>query len=81
MFHSEDIFRLKALVENHLHITLPEQLTIEQAAGLRITGIADNDTLIALYAGLQLWGIGGMILAPVLTVIAIRLTAESPDGI
>ena len=33
-------------------------------------------TLIALYAGFRLWGIGGMILAPVLTVIAIRLASE-----
>lgn len=33
-------------------------------------------TLIALYAGFRLWGIGGMILAPMLTVIAIRLASE-----
>lgn len=33
-------------------------------------------TLIALYVGFRLWGIGGMILAPILTVIAIQITTE-----
>lgn len=33
-------------------------------------------TLIALYAGYKIWGIGGMILAPLLTVTAIQLVPE-----
>jgi len=33
-------------------------------------------TLIALYVGFRLWGIGGMILSPVLTVIAIQITSK-----
>lgn len=33
-------------------------------------------TLIALYAGFQLWGIGGMLLAPLLTVTAIQILPE-----
>lgn len=34
-------------------------------------------TLIALYAGYKLWGIGGMLLAPLLTVIALQLTPQT----
>ena len=33
-------------------------------------------TLFAIYAGFRLWGIGGMILAPMLTVLAFRLAAK-----
>lgn len=33
-------------------------------------------TLIALYAGYKLWGIGGMILAPMLTVAALQIIPE-----
>lgn len=33
-------------------------------------------TLMALYAGYKLWGIGGMILAPLLTVTALQLVPE-----
>lgn len=35
-------------------------------------------TLIALYVGFRLWGIAGMVLAPILTVVAIQITAERP---
>lgn len=35
-------------------------------------------TLIALYAGYQIWGIGGMLLAPVLCVAAMELTKTRP---
>lgn len=35
-------------------------------------------TLIALYAGYRIWGIGGMLLAPMLTVTALQLT--NPPG-
>lgn len=38
-------------------------------------------TLIALYAGYKLWGIGGMLLAPLLTVIALQLTPQKTDEI
>lgn len=37
-------------------------------------------TLIALYAGFQLWGIGGMLLAPLLTVTAIHILPEPAAG-
>lgn len=34
-------------------------------------------TLIALYAGYKLWGIGGMLLAPLLTVITLQLAPKN----
>ena len=37
-------------------------------------------TLVALYAGYRLWGIGGMIIAPILAVAATQLvTSSNPD--
>lgn len=36
MFHPNDIARLQNLVEGHLHISLPEKLTIAKGAGLHI---------------------------------------------
>ena len=40
-------------------------------------GIDPLVTLISLYVGFRLWGIGGMILAPLLTVTALQLIPES----
>jgi len=37
-------------------------------------------TLMALYAGYKLWGIGGMILAPLLTVTALQLVPKGTEG-
>ncbi len=42
----------------------------------RHLGLDPLVTLIALYVGFQLWGIGGMLLAPLLTVTAIQLVPE-----
>ncbi len=42
----------------------------------RHLGLDPLVTLMALYVGFQLWGIGGMILAPLLTVTAIQLVPE-----
>ena len=36
-------------------------------------------TLIALYIGYRLWGVGGMLLAPVLTVTVLQLRREKPE--
>ena len=37
-------------------------------------------TLIALYAGYRLWGIGGMIIAPMLAVAAVQLLPRQQNG-
>ena len=36
MFTTADIARLRSLVESHLHIALPENLSITQESGLNI---------------------------------------------
>ena len=41
----------------------------------RQLGINPLLTLLALYAGYRIWGVAGMILAPILTVIAKQLAA------
>ena len=38
-------------------------------------------TLIALYIGYRLWGVGGMILAPLLTVAVLQLRQEEPGAL
>lgn len=45
----------------------------------RHLGLDPLVTLIALYVGFRLWGIGGMILAPILTVIALQIATERPN--
>lgn len=42
----------------------------------RQLGLDPLVTLMALYAGYKIWGIGGMILAPLLTVTALQLVPE-----
>ena len=42
----------------------------------RQLGLDPLVTLMALYAGYKIWGIGGMILAPMLTVTALQLVPE-----
>ena len=44
----------------------------------RELGLDPLVTLMALYAGYKLWGIGGMLLAPLLTVTAIQLFPKKP---
>lgn len=45
----------------------------------RHLGLDPLVTLMALYAGYKLWGIGGMILAPLLAVTAIQLVPERKE--
>lgn len=47
----------------------------------RELGLDPLVTLFALYAGYKLWGIGGMILAPLLAVTAIQLVSGKRDPI
>lgn len=46
----------------------------------RHLGLDPLITLIALYVGFRLWGIGGMIFSPILTVIVLQMTAEQQEG-
>jgi predicted PurR-regulated permease PerM len=42
----------------------------------RQLGLDPLATLVALYAGFRLWGIGGMILAPLLTAVILLMTRK-----
>ena len=46
----------------------------------RHLGLDPLATLFALYAGYKLWGIGGMILAPLLTATALQLVPAKESG-
>lgn len=46
----------------------------------RQLGLDPLVTLIALYAGYKLWGIGGMLLAPLLAVTAVQLVPGRKEG-
>lgn len=53
--------------------------TLEPKLVGRQLGLDPLVTLISLYAGYKIWGIGGMILAPLLTVTAIQLVPDRKD--
>jgi len=70
-----DTPRAVGIVSTYLAVTLTRSL-LEPKLLSHHLGLDPLVTLIALYVGFRLWGIGGMILAPVLTVIALQATAE-----
>jgi len=58
-------------------VTALTRSTLEPRLVGRQLGLDPLMTLAALYAGFKLWGIGGMLLAPVLSVAVKELRAES----
>ena len=75
----KDTARSIGLAAVYVVITLTRSMLEPKFLG-RHLGLDPLVTLIALYTGFRLWGIGGMILAPILTVIAIQLTTERPSA-
>ena len=73
----EDTARAIGLVSVYVTITLTRSM-LEPKFLSRHLGLDPLITLIALYVGFRLWGIGGMILAPILTVIALQISTEHP---
>ena len=71
----EDTARAIGLASIYVVITLTRSMLEPRFLG-RHLGLDPLVTLIALYTGFRLWGIGGMILAPVLTVIALQITTK-----
>jgi len=69
-----DTARAIGLASTYVAITLTRSMLEPKLLG-RHLGLDPLVTLIALYAGFRLWGIGGMLLAPVLTVTAMQLSA------
>lgn len=56
-------------------VTLTRSLLEPKLVGKQL-GLDPLVTLMVLYAGYKLWGIGGMILAPMVTVLILQLTPE-----
>ena len=71
----QDTARALGLASIYVTITLTRSM-LEPKFLSRHLGLDPLITLMALYVGFRLWGIGGMILAPILTVIALQITTE-----
>ncbi len=72
-----DTARAIGLASIYLTVTLTRSM-LEPKFLSRHLGLDPLITLMALYVGFRLWGIGGMILAPMLTVIALQVTSGHP---
>lgn len=60
-------------------ITLSRSILEPKLVGKHL-GLDPLATLFSLYAGYKLWGLGGMILAPILAVAAVQLLAAKEQG-
>lgn len=79
-FLQQDGGRAVGLLGIYTVITLSRSILEPKLVGKHL-GLDPLVTLIALYAGYKLWGLGGMILSPILAVAAVQLlTAKKPDG-
>jgi sporulation integral membrane protein YtvI len=78
-FLQRDTARAIGLLGIYATITLTRSLLEPKLVG-RHLGLDPLATLIALYIGYKLWGIGGMILAPLLAVTALQLVPERKPG-
>ena len=69
-----DTARAIGLISTYVVISLIRSMLEPKLLG-RHLGLDPLVTLVALYAGFRLWGIGGMLLAPILTVTALQLSS------
>lgn len=72
----QDSARAVGLVGTYVAASLTRSLLEPRLLG-RHLGLDPLVTLMALYAGYKLWGVGGMILAPMLAVAAIQILPQS----
>lgn len=72
-----DAARSIGLASTYLVLTLTRSMLEPKFLSSHL-GLDPLVTLISLYVGFRLWGIGGMILAPILTVVTIQITTEQP---
>lgn len=70
--------RSVGLLGLYASVTLIRSLLEPKLVGRQL-GLDPLATLVALYAGYKLWGIGGMILAPMLTVTSLQLLPDRKD--
>lgn len=74
-FLQADTARAIGLVGIYATVTLIRSMLEPKLVGRQL-GLDPLVTLIVLYAGYKIWGIGGMILAPILTVSALQILPE-----
>ena len=74
----EDTARAIGLASLYIVVTLIRSALEPKLLG-RHLGLDPLVTLMAIYAGYKLWGIGGMILAPMLTVTALQILPERKE--
>lgn len=75
-FLQQEGARAIGLIGIYLTISLTRSLLEPRFLG-RHLGMDPLATLIAMYTGYKLWGFGGLILSPVLAVVAIQLSPNS----
>lgn len=77
-FLQQDAGRAVGLLGVYATITLTRSILEPRLLGHHL-GLDPLVTLMALYVGYKLWGIGGMILAPMLAVTALQLVPQKPE--
>ena len=75
----QDTARAIGLASTYAAVTLTRSVLEPKFLGHHL-GLDPLVTLISLYAGFRLWGIGGMILAPVLTVVTLQIYQQRITG-
>ena len=71
--------RAVGLVSTYLTVTLVRSALEPKLLGKHL-GLDPLVTLITMYAGYKIWGIGGMLLAPLMAVTATQLVPERKDN-
>ena len=74
-FLQEDIPRAMGIGSLYIVVTLTRSALEPKLLG-RHLGLDPLVTLMVMYAGFKLWGIGGMLLSPILTVTALQLAPD-----
>lgn len=75
----KDTARAMGLVGLYLTVTLTRSALEPRLLG-RHLGLDPLVTLVTMYAGYKVWGIGGMILAPLIAVTAVQIVPERKKG-
>ena len=78
LFLQNDTPRAVGILGIYATVTLSRSILEPKLLG-RHLGLDPLATLIALYVGYRLWGIGGMLLSPILAATALQLVPEQPD--
>ena len=74
-FLQGDSLRAFGLLGTYAAVTVTRTVLEPRLVGRQL-GLDSLVTLVCFYAGFRLWGILGMILAPMLAVVAVQLTGE-----